>query len=145
MKLFHTDRFVLPLPEGHRFPMAKYSLLRERVAASELGELHELAVPDAASDEELLRVHERQYLERVKRGTLSEAEVRRIGFPWSLEMVERSRRSVGGTIAACRSALVDGVAEELKVESRLDMRAASSAESTSPLRPAGRMRAIRTA
>jgi len=72
-----------------------------------------MVVPEAASDEELLRVHDREYLERVKAGTLSENEVRRIGFPWSPQMVERSRRSVGGTIAACRSASNDGVAVNL--------------------------------
>ncbi len=113
MRIFYCDHFVLPLPAGHRFPMAKYALLRQRVAASPLADSHTLTVPDAATDEELLRVHEADYLERVKNGSLSIAEVRRIGFPWSPELVERSRRSVGGTIGACRAALNDGVAVNL--------------------------------
>jgi acetoin utilization deacetylase AcuC-like enzyme len=113
MRIYYCDHFVLPLPKGHRFPMAKYSLLRERVAASELGWAHELVVPEAATNEQLLRVHTGDYLARFTLGGLCESEIRRIGFPWSPEMVERSRRSVGGTIGACRSALEDSAAVNL--------------------------------
>jgi acetoin utilization deacetylase AcuC-like enzyme len=113
MKAFYSDRFVLPLPEGHRFPMRKYSLLREKVLECQLIPAEALLIPEAASDEQLLRVHSQAYLERVKTGKLSEKEIRRIGFPWSLEMVERSRRSVGGTIQACRAALKDSVSANL--------------------------------
>ncbi len=105
MRIFYTDRYVLPLPEGHRFPMAKYRLLRERVLAEGLNGADALAEPPAASDMEILRAHDRGYLERVAGGGLSAAEARRIGFPWSPEMVERSRRSSGATLAACRCAL----------------------------------------
>ena len=113
MKIFYCDRFVLPLPEDHRFPMPKYRLLRERVQGSPLALAHELHVPDAATDEQLLRVHDRGYLEKVKAGTLSRAEIRRIGFPWSPELVERSRGSTGATIAACRAALTEGIGVNL--------------------------------
>lgn len=110
MDAFYTDVFVLPLPEGHRFPMAKYRLLRERVEAS--GRCR-LAVPPAAADADLLRVHDPGYLERLQAGTLDRMDVRRLGFPWSRELVERARRSVGATVAACRSALERGVAANL--------------------------------
>lgn len=113
MKVYYTDHYVLPLPPGHRFPMAKYRLLRARLAEAQLGAAADLAVPDAASDEELARVHDAAYVRRVTAGGLSAGEVRRIGFPWSLGLVERSRRSVGATIAACRAALADGVAASL--------------------------------
>ncbi len=113
MKIYTSDHFVLPLPEGHRFPMRKYRDLRRAVADSDFASAVELLVPDPATDEEILRVHEAAYLERVKSGTLSVREVRRIGFPWSRQMVERSRRSVGGTLGACRAALADGVAVNL--------------------------------
>jgi acetoin utilization deacetylase AcuC-like enzyme len=109
--IFYSDHFVLPLPSGHRFPMAKYARLRERVAA-ELPAAT-LRVPAAASDEELLRVHDAAYLRHVSDGTLPAADMRRIGFPWSPRMVERSRRSVGATIAAARAALAEGVAVNL--------------------------------
>lgn len=105
MRIFYTDRFVLPLPERHRFPMAKYLLLREQVVAEGLGGAAPLAEPPAACDEEILRAHDRGYLERVVRGELSAAQIRSIGFPWSPEMVERSRRSSGATLAASRHAL----------------------------------------
>ncbi|KAA3651521.1 MAG: histone deacetylase [Proteobacteria bacterium] len=105
MQLFYADHFVLPLPPGHRFPMAKYSRLRERLMASGQFEATDFCVPEAADDTALLRAHSADYLQRVVNGTLTEAEQRRIGFPWTPEMVERSRRSAGATLAACRSAL----------------------------------------
>lgn len=113
MRIFYTDHYVLPLPPGHRFPMAKYQKLRERVLAEGLNGPDPLTVPHAATDEEILRAHDRDYLVRVQAGELSAAEVRRIGFPWSPEMVERSRRSSGATIEACRAALEHGVAVNL--------------------------------
>lgn len=110
MRAYSSDRFVLPLPAGHRFPMEKYRLLREGVEAAALAELAE---PPAATDEELGRVHDGTYLTRVVDGTLTATEQRRIGFPWSPALVERSRRSVGATIAAARAALTDGLAVNL--------------------------------
>ncbi len=105
MKLYYADHFVLPLPEGHRFPMEKYARLRTRLRDCRLFDEADFSVPAAASDTEILRAHDAGYLQRVTSGTLDAAEVRRIGFPWSAAMVERSRRSAGATLAACRSAL----------------------------------------
>lgn len=113
MKAFYSDHFILPLPEGHRFPIQKYELLRQRAVQRGLLQPEDLHTPEAASDEQLLRIHTAGYLEKVKSGRLTEREIRRIGFPWSLELVERSRRSVGGTIAATRTALRDGAAVNL--------------------------------
>jgi acetoin utilization deacetylase AcuC-like enzyme len=113
MKIFYTDQFVLPLPDGHRFPMRKYALLRERVIAAHLVPADHLIVPPAASDADILRAHDADYLRRVQAGDLTEKEIRRIGFPWSLPMVERSRRSSGATIEACRAALRDGTSVNL--------------------------------
>jgi acetoin utilization deacetylase AcuC-like enzyme len=110
MRVFYCDHFVLPLPEGHRFPMEKYRLLRESV--EEFPGVR-LEVPPAAGDESLLRVHTADYLDAVVQGRLSREEVRRIGFPWSPELVERSRRSVGGTLAAAGAALDEGFAVNL--------------------------------
>jgi len=113
MKIFYTDHYVLPLPPWHRFPMQKYALLRRRVQDAGLGGRDALQLPPAATDEELLRAHDFQYLERVATGQLTAIEQKRIGFPWSAQMVERSRRSSGATLAACRAALSDGVAVNL--------------------------------
>lgn len=109
MSIFYTDVFVLPLPETHKFPMSKYSLLRERVSAHELFAESDLKIPPAATDDQILRAHSEEYLERVKSGELTYKEIRRIGFPWSPQMVERSRRSTGATIAAMGSALFCGL------------------------------------
>ena len=114
MKAFFCPTFELPLPEGHAFPMAKYRRLYERVRdhAERWGvTLHE---PVSASDEALRRVHCPDYIERVRSGTLSPQEQRRIGFPWSEAMAKRARRTVGGTIAALDAALRgDGIAVNL--------------------------------
>lgn len=93
--------------------MAKYGMLRDRVVESGLASEANLKVPAAATDEVLLTVHDPEYLERVTLGSLSTQEVRRIGFPWSPGLVERSRRSVGGTLATCRAALEEGVSMNL--------------------------------
>jgi acetoin utilization deacetylase AcuC-like enzyme len=113
MKLYHTDLFVLPLPPGHQFPMARYRLLRERLMASGVFHPEDLVVPPSASVDQLLLVHTADWVQRVLDGKLSSDELRRIGFPWSLQMVERCRRSTGATIAASRSALEDGIAVNL--------------------------------
>ncbi|HEU5097408.1 MAG TPA: histone deacetylase [Roseiflexaceae bacterium] len=113
MRIFYTDHFVLPLPEGHRFPMCKYALLRQRVAESGIVAPQQLIVPHAATDAELLRAHDAEYLRRCQAGELTPQEIRRIGFPWSAAMVERSRRSSGATIEACRAALEEGLAANL--------------------------------
>jgi acetoin utilization deacetylase AcuC-like enzyme len=113
MLLYYSDRFTLPLPERHRFPAEKYCLLRQRILERRLVPAGNLRVAEPASDEQLLRVHDADYLNRLVAGELTEREMRRIGFPWSPALVERSRRSVGGTLAACRAALQDGIAANL--------------------------------
>jgi acetoin utilization deacetylase AcuC-like enzyme len=113
VKLFFTDHFDLPLPPDHRFPLAKYGSLRRSVSASEWARDSEFHVPDAATDQQLCLAHSSDYVRRVVAGQLTAWEIRRIGFPWSPALVERSRRSVGGTIAAARAALADTLAANL--------------------------------
>lgn len=114
MKLFYSDTFELPLPAKHRFPMSKYTLLRERLWKTPHVTQHcQLLLPPAATDEQLKLVHNAGYVDAVKSGSLSDLEQRRIGFPWSKKMVERSRRSTGASIAAGQSACEDGIAINL--------------------------------
>jgi acetoin utilization deacetylase AcuC-like enzyme len=114
MRAWYCHHFVLPLPDGHRFPMAKYRALYERVAANAAQLGVELVEPAPAGDSDLLRVHTSDYLYRVCAGALTPAEMRRIGFPWSPAAVERSRRSSGATIAAlCAATAGDRVALNL--------------------------------
>lgn len=103
LQAFYADHFVLPLPDGHRFPMSKYQRLRDRVAR-ELP-LVRTGVAPRASDGELALAHDPAYIQAVADGSLPAAAMREIGFPWSPEMVERSRRSAGATVAAARVAL----------------------------------------
>jgi len=114
VRVWYSHQFVLPLPPGHRFPMVKYALLHARVAAASerLGIV--LGEAAAASADDLARVHGADYIARVLGGTLSEKEQRRIGFPWSLKMAERSRRVSGATIAALSAAIHgDGISINL--------------------------------
>jgi acetoin utilization deacetylase AcuC-like enzyme len=113
MRAFYTDHFVLPLPEGHRFPMAKYARLRQRVLAEGIVAADDLQEAPAAPWEALTLAHTPAYVAAVAAGTLPSDMIRRIGFPWSPAMVERSRRSAGATIAAARAALDDGAAVNL--------------------------------
>ncbi len=111
MNAFYTDHFVLPLPEGHRFPMRKYSLLRDRLTAQVPGISFKQA--PAASDGELALVHTPAYIQGMVNGTLDASFYKEIGFPWSPAMAERARRSVGASIAAARAALAQGLAGNL--------------------------------
>jgi acetoin utilization deacetylase AcuC-like enzyme len=111
MQCYHSDRFTVTLPPGHRFPMPKYRMLRDRVA----GECPRIRLREAAAatEGELALAHTPAWVEAVLQGTLARAEEREIGFPWSEAMVERARRSVGATIGAARAALQEGVAAQL--------------------------------
>lgn len=108
MRVFYATQFVLSLPAGHRFPMGKYSLLRDRLAA-ELPAI-QLMQAEPATDGELALVHTPAYIQGIADGTVDPKLLREIGFPWSPAMAERARRSVGATISACRAALGEGVA-----------------------------------
>jgi acetoin utilization deacetylase AcuC-like enzyme len=105
LKAFYSDTFVLPLPEAHRFPMAKYSRLRERLLNDGVLNAGDLVIPEAAPWDSIHLAHDSDYIRSVADGTLTREAQRRIGFPWSPEMVERSRRSAGATLAAARTAL----------------------------------------
>ena len=107
MKVYYSDTFELPLPESHHFPMEKYRRVRERLETCAFASQLKFSLPPAATDQQLLLVHTPEYLRNVKEGNLTRIEQRRIGFPWSAEMVERHRRSTGATIAAAKAALSD--------------------------------------
>ena len=113
MKIFHYDHIIFPLPDGHRFPVDKYPLLRQKVIEKGLESEVELLVPTMATRADLLKAHTAVYIDKVLNGRLSPSEIRRIGLPWSSELVQRVRYSVGATIAACRAALDEGVAVTL--------------------------------
>ncbi|HZF68561.1 MAG TPA: histone deacetylase [Gemmatirosa sp.] len=113
LHLWTSARYAIPLPEGHRFPMAKYALLREGVLAAGLVPPDRLHDPPRADVDDLLLVHTPAYVEQVTAGTLPASEQRRIGLPWSEAFVERAYRVVRGTCEAAEAALVHGVAMNL--------------------------------
>jgi acetoin utilization deacetylase AcuC-like enzyme len=113
LKIFYTDAFAISLPQNHSFPIAKYSLLRKQIIDSNLVYPQDLCIPRRATDVEITRAHDPVYLHRLYNGQLTDKEVRRIGLPWSPELVERARRSSGATIEACFAALNDCVAIHL--------------------------------
>ena len=108
-----SARYVIPLPAGHRFPIAKYALLRDRVLAEGLVAPERMHEPARVALDDLHLVHERSYVRALLEGTLGEAAMRRIGLPWSEHLVERSLRAVGGTCEAAEAALREGVAINL--------------------------------
>lgn len=113
VRIHAYDHAAISLPRGHRFPISKYALLREQVVSKEIVPPDRVVVPAAASDAQLSRAHEACYLHRVQHGLLSEAEIRRIGLPWSYQLVNRARYSVGATIAACHGAMQQQVSVTL--------------------------------
>jgi len=108
-----SAKYTFPLPDGHRFPIAKYALLRERVLADGIvpaGCMHD---PMRISRDDLLLVHTTDYVDRLTAGALTPDEERRLGFPWSESLVERSYRAAGGTSEAARYAVEHGIAMNL--------------------------------
>jgi acetoin utilization deacetylase AcuC-like enzyme len=113
IRVFHCDAYALPLPPGHRFPTPKYRLLRERLLGEGTLRGEDFAPSGLIELDALRLVHDAAYVEAVVSGGLPPAEVRRLGFPWSEELVRRSRASVAGTVAAARHALRSGIAGNL--------------------------------
>lgn len=113
MKVYYCDHVGFPLPDGHLFPAQKYALLREAVIRTKLVDVQDLLVPQPATDEQILRAHEADYLQKLREGRLTPKEVRRIGLPWSPQLLKRARCSVGGTIEACYTALGERIAVNL--------------------------------
>ena len=110
MRAFAHDVYTYPLPEGHRFPLEKYRLVRESAERLPGVQVHEA---DAAGWDDLLRTHSADWVARVRDGRLERREELALGLPWSDALVERARRATGATIAAARAALEDGIAANL--------------------------------
>jgi acetoin utilization deacetylase AcuC-like enzyme len=111
--VWSSAKYTFPLPSGHRFPIAKYALLRQRVIDEEIIPAEHVHDPSPATREDLLLVHTPDYVDRFTAGALTKDEERRLGFPWSPALVERSYRAAGGTLEAAVRALDDGIAMNL--------------------------------
>lgn len=113
MRAWSSARFTIPLPPGHRFPIQKYALVRDLVIRRGLLPPEAVEEPEAVSRADLALVHEPGYLDAIEHGTLDQAAARRLGFPWSPELRERSCRTVQGTIEAARDAVERGAGVNL--------------------------------
>lgn len=109
MKIFYTDTYRVDLPDGHRFPMEKYRLVRQELIERSVLDEQDLFQAEIPPKDTLLLAHTARYVDAVCSGTLSKNEVRKIGFPWSQSLVIRSLASVGGTVCAAEEALENGV------------------------------------
>ncbi|MBI2680165.1 MAG: histone deacetylase [Candidatus Solibacter usitatus] len=105
MRLFYCDHYTIPLPAGHKFPAAKYRLLRELLAGE--GQFQMEAAP-LAEFEAITLAHDPEFARRFLVGALDPLAMRRIGFPWSEELTRRTLASLGGTLAAAGDALARG-------------------------------------
>lgn len=105
LKIFHSDRYVPPLPEGHRFPIQKYQLIREQLLYEGTIEAHQLEESFPVAESDILAVHAAEYWAAIRDVRLSKRQVRKIGFPQSAQLVDRSRRSCQGTLSAALHAL----------------------------------------
>jgi acetoin utilization deacetylase AcuC-like enzyme len=113
MKVFYSDRYVIPLPPNHRFPISKYAAIRQQLDSEGTVRRGHVFPPGLIDRDEALSVHTGDYYDRLASGSLSAAEIRRLGLPWSELLVQRSRASVAGTLAAARAALEDGIGVNL--------------------------------
>jgi acetoin utilization deacetylase AcuC-like enzyme len=105
MRLFYSDHYAIPLPPGHKFPAAKYALLREKLQADGVFRFEPAPLADRETIE---RAHDPAYVASILDGSVDPRLMRRIGFPWSPALVRRSLASVGGTLAAAVDALAGG-------------------------------------
>ena len=107
-RAWSSARFTVPLPSGHRFPIAKYAMVRDAVVRRGLLPPEAIEEPGEVRRADLALVHTAGYIDAIIDGTMDEAAVRRLGFPWSAELRERALRTVQGTIEAARDALSSG-------------------------------------
>lgn len=107
--VYHPE-YVSPLPQGHRFPMQKFGLLYRQLQDARIATPANTRAPERVSDEDLMRVHDPAYVRAFSDGSLPDRAVRRIGLPWSEELVLRTKRAVGGTLLTARLALREGLA-----------------------------------
>ena len=113
MKFFYSDTFNLNLPPGHRFPGTKYTMLRKTLLEERVIEASALHASPLASDADLLRAHDEDYVRSIETGTIDKSAMRRIGFPWSKHVANRARATMGGAILAARAALEDGLSGQM--------------------------------
>lgn len=110
IQLYYADHHEVSLPQGHRFPMSKYRMVRERL--SDWPTLSQAQAPQITT-QELMLAHEPDYVTRFIEGTLDARAMRHIGLPWSPALVARTLAACGGTLAGAHAALKSGIGGNL--------------------------------
>lgn len=113
MRFFTSDRFVIPLPDGHSFPGRKYVLLRERLVRDGILTAGQIEPSPLAEPGDIARAHDADYMAAVRDGRLDAQAQRRIGLPWSRNLVDRVTATMGGAVAAAEAALEFGLSGQL--------------------------------
>lgn len=113
MRCFFSPKYMVNLPAGHPFPMHKYGDIAAAIVAEGLLHADHVIDPGLVSRDDILRVHTEEYLDRLECGHLNREELRKMGFPWSPQLVARAKAAVAGTIATAEAAFTDGIAFNL--------------------------------
>ncbi|HEX8748575.1 MAG TPA: histone deacetylase [Pyrinomonadaceae bacterium] len=113
MLVSYTQRYYADIGEGHVFPIRKFELVRDLLLAEGTLRPQEVVEPEPAAIEDVLLVHTPDYVTRLRNGSLTAREIRRLGLPWSKALVRRSFLASGGTLLAARNAMAEGVAANL--------------------------------
>lgn len=113
MRVSYTQRYYADIGEGHIFPIRKFELVRDLLVAEGTLQPADIVEPEAASLEDVLLVHKEDYVMRLRTGSLTARELRRLGLPWSKALVRRSFLAAGGTLLAARHALAEGIGANL--------------------------------
>ncbi|HEX8000297.1 MAG TPA: histone deacetylase [Pyrinomonadaceae bacterium] len=113
MRVFYTSRYYADIGEGHVFPIRKFELVRDLLLSEGTLQPADIIEPLPAPIADVLLVHTEDYITRLRAGSLTPRELRRLGLPWSKALVRRSFLATGGTIGAARNALTEGVGSNL--------------------------------
>jgi len=112
-RIFYSPYYYADIGENHVFPIKKFELVRDQLLKEGTVRLSELVEPQPARIEDVLLVHTEDYISRLRNGTLTTREIRRLGLPWSKSLVRRSFLAISGTIKAARHSLKNEVASNL--------------------------------
>ena len=113
MHIYFSDHYTLPLPNDHRFPMTKYRMLRDYLVTNEIISEKELQESPLATEDILQLAHTDEYIQAMKTGLVDVQIIKRIGFPWSFQLYQRSCATVGGALESAKSALTNQIAGNL--------------------------------
>lgn len=112
-RVFYSPYYYADIGEGHVFPIRKFELVRDKLLAEGTLRDGEIVEPEQASVDDLLLVHTEDYISRLRNGTLTPKEIRKLGLPWSESLVRRSLHAISGSINATRGALETGISSNL--------------------------------